>query len=71
MSRETVEKYKLGKDKQSLIWVKTFADDKIFRNINDLNVIGDDEFYSKLTQYNRDQQFEFPTTSIQNKTTLG
>ena len=49
MSRETVEKYKVDKDHSGLTWLKTFADDEVFRNINDLNVIAEDEFYSELT----------------------
>ena len=49
MSRETVEKYKVDKNHYELTWLKTFADDKVFRNINDLNVIAEDEFYSKQT----------------------
>jgi len=46
MSRETVEKYKVNRDLSGLTWLKTFADDNIFRNINDLNIIAEDEFYS-------------------------
>ena len=48
MSRETVEKYKVDKNNAGLTWLKTFADDEVFRNINDLNVIAEDEFYSEL-----------------------
>lgn len=68
MSRETVEKYKVDKDHSGLTWLKTFADDEVFRNINDLNLIAEDEFYSKRNiTVTLPNIFQLLTTSMRNK----
>jgi len=59
MSRETVEKYKVNRDLSGLTWLKTFADDNIFRNINDLNIIAEDEFYSNRFIWANRLKFSF------------